>query len=167
MRPTEPLPLYHSWPLYDLHVHLAPVMIDHRVARSEDALAERGIGLWHCDLETEKLDWTNGVHDLFGLERNMAVPRPLAVSLYAPDCREAMERLRAYAIRYRRGFTLDADIRPLEGQARTIRLVAAPILRDDQVVALHGIKQLLNPKSALAERRAPALLPPPPQKGRS
>lgn len=167
MRPTEPLPLYHSWPLYDLHVHLAPVMVDHRVSRSDDALAERGIGLWHCDLQDERLNWTGGVYDLFGLERGMSVPRPLAVSLYDPDSREAMERLRAYAIRYRRGFTLDVDIRPLEGQTRTMRLVAAPILRDDQVVALHGVKQLLHPKSAFAERCDPTLLPPLPPKGRS
>jgi len=159
MRPTEPLPLYHSWPLYDLHVHLGPVTIDHRVARSDQALAERGIGLWHCDLQNERLSWTGGVYDLFGLDRDMSVSRPLAVSLYAPDSREAMERLRAYAIRYRRGFTLDVEIRPLDGDERTMRLIAAPILHGDQVVALHGIKQLLRPGSAFSERRDPTLLP--------
>ncbi len=158
MRATEPLPLYHSWPLYDLHVHLSPVTLDNRSAKSDQALAERGIGLWHCDLRDDRLSWTSGVYDLFGLDRDMTVPRPLAVSLYAPDPREAMEQLRSYAICYRRGFTLDVDIRPLNGgDERTMRLVAAPVLHDDRVVALHGIKQLLPQGSAFLERREPTI----------
>ncbi|NIJ17659.1 diguanylate cyclase [Sphingobium vermicomposti] len=158
MRPTEPLPLYHSWPLYDLHVHLSPVALDSYCAQGDLALAERGIGLWHCDLKDDRLSWTSGVYDLFGLEQGMTVPRLLAVSLYAPDSREAMERLRTYAICYRRGFTLDVDIRPLDSaDERTMRLVAAPILHDDQVVGLHGIKQILPRGSAFSERRHPTL----------
>lgn len=158
MRPTEPLPLYHSWPLYDLHVHLSPVALDSYCAQSDRALAERGIGLWHCDLKGDRLSWTSGVYDLFGLDRDMTVPRPLAVSLYTPDSREAMERLRSYAICYRRGFTLDVDIRPLNGAGeRTMRLVAAPVLHDDQVVALHGIKQLLPREPGFSGRQYPTL----------
>src|SRR3546814_15246237 len=105
LRPTEPLPLNHSWPLYALRDHLAPVMLDDRIARDDGALAERGLGLWHCDLGDDSLNWTDGVYDIFGLERGTAVPRPLAVSLSAPDSCAAMERLRAYALRHRRGFT--------------------------------------------------------------
>src|SRR3546814_13653545 len=45
LRPTEPLPLNHSWPLYALRDHLAPVMLDDRIARDDGALAERGRGL--------------------------------------------------------------------------------------------------------------------------
>ncbi|WP_231923222.1 hypothetical protein [Sphingobium cloacae] len=58
-------------------------------------LAARGMGLWHCDLATEKLRWTAGVFDIFGLDRRSEVTRAHAVSLYAPDSREAMARLRA------------------------------------------------------------------------
>lgn len=120
-----------------------PVPLDDRIVADDDALAERGLGLWHCDLSDESLNWTGGVYDLFGLEREMIVPRPLAVSLYAPDSREAMERLRAYAIRHRRGFTVDVDIRPLGGGECSMRLIAAPILVGARVVALHGVKQFL------------------------
>ena len=157
MRPTEPLPLHHSWPLIDLHQHLAPVMLDDRTARDDDALAERGLGLWHCDLSDNSLSWTSGVHDLFGIDRDMIVPRALAVSLYAPDSREPMERLRAYAIRHRRGFTLDVDIRPLDGGDCTMRLIAAPILQGAQVVALHGVKQFLPRGSASSRGLDPTL----------
>jgi PAS domain-containing protein len=157
VRPTEPLPLHHSWPLIDLHQHLAPVMLDDRTARDDDALAERGLGLWHCDLSDNSLSWTSGVHDLFGIDRDMIVPRALAVSLYAPDSREPMERLRAYAIRHRRGFTLDVDIRPLDGGDCTMRLIAAPILQGAQVVALHGVKQFLPRGSASSRGLDPTL----------
>lgn len=143
MRPTEPLPLHHSWPLHDMHVHLAPADLDNCTARNEEALGQRGIGLWHCELADDRLSWTSGVYDLFGIERGVEVPRPLAVSLYAPHSREAMEQLRAYAIRYRRGFTLDIDIRPLDGGACTMRLVTAPVIEGDRVVAIRGVKQLL------------------------
>lgn len=154
MRPIEPLPLNHSWPLCDLHTHLSPVMLDSSVARNDAALAERGIGLWHCDLADERLNWTAGVYDLFGLERGSVVPRALALSLYTPDSRDVMERLRAYAIRYRRGFTLDVDIRQADGAGQcAMRLVAAPVVNHDGiVVGLHGVKQLL-PKGAVASRR--------------
>ncbi|ALR19380.1 hypothetical protein [Sphingobium baderi] len=151
MRPIEPLPLHHSWPLYELRDHLAPLTLDDGIARSDAALAERGIGLWHCDLATEKLSWTAGVFDIFGLERHQEIARPHAVSLYVPDSREAMERLRAYAIRYRRGFTLDVDINGAEGGQCAMRLIAAPIIADDAVTALHGVKQIL-PKGAAASR---------------
>ncbi len=143
MRPTEPLALHHSWPLYDLHQHLASVSLDDRTARDDQALAERGIGLWHCDLSDDSLSWTSGVYDLFGIERGALLSRPLAVSLYQPESREVMEQLRAYAIRYRRGFTLDVDIRPLGGKKFTMRLIAAPILEGMRTVGLHGVKQFL------------------------
>ncbi|WP_420144452.1 diguanylate cyclase [Sphingobium sp.] len=159
MRPIEPLPLNHSWPLYDLRQHLAPVLLDSTIAHNDAALAERGLGLWHCDLADNALSWTAGVYDLFGLERDSIVPRALSVSLYAPDSREAMERLRAYAIRHRRGFTLDVDIHQADGMGQcAMRLIAAPILNDDGVVVgLHGVKQLLPKGSAASHRLDPTI----------
>ncbi|WP_313331362.1 diguanylate cyclase [Sphingobium yanoikuyae] len=143
MRPTEPLPLHHSWPLYDLREHLAPVVLDQDIAGNEAALADRGLGLWHCNLTDNSLNWTKGVYDIFGLEPGSIVSRPLSVSLYAHDSREAMERLRAYAIRHQRGFTLDVDIRRPDGSDCAMRLIAAPVLLDGETVALHGVKQWL------------------------
>lgn len=154
MRPIEPLPLHHSWPLSALHEHLAPIALDPSLARNDMALAERGLGLWHCDLlDDDRLRWTAGVYDLFGLERDRPVSRVLSASLYASESREAMEKLRAYAIRHRRGFTLDVDIDQADGGGRcAMRLVAAPVLdRRGGVIGLHGVKQLL-PKGSPASR---------------
>jgi len=144
LRPTEPLPLHHSWPLYDLREHLAPVVLDQEIAGNEAALADRGLGLWHCNLADSSISWTHGVYDIFGLEPGSIVPRLLSVSLYANDSREAMERLRAYAIRHKRGFTLDVDIDQADGGGRcAMRLIAAPVLLDGETVALRGVKQWL------------------------
>mgnify|MGYP006188323681 CR=1 FL=1 len=81
MRPTEPLPLHHSWPLYDLREHLAPVVLDQDIAGNEAALADRGLGLWHCNLADNSISWTQGVYDIFGLEPgSMGETSALAVS---------------------------------------------------------------------------------------
>ncbi|WP_323809640.1 diguanylate cyclase [Sphingobium baderi] len=151
MRSTEPLPLHHSWPLYDLRERLASVTLDDRTARSDAALAERGLGLWHCDLATQKLQWTAGIFDMFGLERDGEISRPRAVALYTPETREPMERLRAYAIRHRRGFTLDVDIDRADGGRCAMRLIGAPVIVGNAVIGLHGVKQVL-PKGAAASR---------------
>ena len=51
-----------------------------------------------------------------------------------------MERLRAYAIKHRRGFTLDARIVPVQGKPRWIRLIGAPVCEGRRVVRLEGLK---------------------------
>ncbi|MBH1998852.1 MAG: diguanylate cyclase, partial [Sphingomonadaceae bacterium] len=80
-------------------------------------------------------------------------------SLYAPDSREAMERLRAYAIRHKRGFTLDVDIHQADGMGQcAMRLIAAPLLNAEQdVIGLHGVKQLLPPGAAPSRRLDPTI----------
>jgi PAS domain-containing protein len=147
VKPTEPLPLHHSWPLigpghhFDLG-HLfdgdARGAID--PVRDEFMLRRHRIGRWACDLADERLTWSDEVHDLFGFPRGAIIPRADAVACYAEPSRAAMERLRRYAIRHRRGFTLDAEIITALGERRWMRLVAAPVFGDGRVVALSGLK---------------------------
>jgi hypothetical protein len=54
-----------------------------------------------------------------------------------------MERLRSYAIKHKRGFTLDAEIRPAVGGRRWMRLIAAPIYVRDRPARLHGLKLII------------------------
>jgi len=110
-------------------------------ARHPELLAAHGIGLWECTLSDNALSWTDGVFDLFGLPRGAAIERDEIAALYAEPSRSAMERLRAYAIKHRRGFTLDAEIMPVTGPVKWMRLIAAPVCVGRQVVRLHGIKQ--------------------------
>lgn len=151
LKPIEPLPLHHSWPLFEQerHFELGHAFACPRVAPSNqplpdaEELAARGIGLWECDLSDNALTWSAAVYDIFGLPRDAEASREEAVAFYAEDSRAVMERLRAYAIKHRRGFTLDAEIRPACGAPRWMRLTAAPICEGTRVVRLHGVKQLV------------------------
>lgn len=145
MKPTEPLQLFHSWPLSDVGRRFELGRVgDHDVLALDDAvLAHHGVGQWECDLSNNKLTWSDTVYDLFGLPRGSSVARDAVVTQYCEGSRTAMERLRAYTIRHVRGFTLDAEIRRTDGTHRWMRLVAAPVCVDDRVVRLVGTKRLL------------------------
>ncbi|WP_083937324.1 PAS domain-containing protein [Sphingomonas sp. PR090111-T3T-6A] len=151
MTPARPLQLDHSWPLFERGQRFdlgfvgdgeefllpgpAPFSADARL------LADHGIGLWQCDLADSSLTWSAEVFDLFGLPRDAVLSRPEIVALYCEESRAAMERLRAYAIKHRRGFTLDAEIRTVGGEHRWMRLSAAPMCVGGRVVRLHGLKR--------------------------
>jgi PAS domain-containing protein len=143
-----PSPLTHSWPLFEQRQRFdlgcltdgqngVPAMTGGDTA----PLTARGIGLWECDLHDNALTWTAGVYDLFGLPRGAILDRDAIAALYAEPSRAAMERLRAHAIKHRRGFTLDAEIVPVTGPRRWMRLIAAPVCVGRHAVRLHGIKQ--------------------------
>ena len=151
MKPTHPLPVHHSWPLYEREryfelgrLHGADTL--DAVANSGDiAAVERfGPGLpgwWECDLAAgNRLSWSNEVFDIFGLPRGAAVTRAEAAALYEEGSRAAREKLRAYAIKHRRGFTLDVEIRPTAAPPRWMRLIAAPLCVDGTIVKLQGLK---------------------------
>lgn len=151
MKPIEPLSLHHSWPLFELEQRfdlgrivgctLAGMTASTLPSLIDRELARVGIGLWECDLSDDSLAWSAGVYDIFGLPRDACFRRDDTVALYTEDSRVQMERLRAYAIKHRRGFTLDAEIRPAQGRPRRMRLIAAPVCENDRVVRLQGLKQ--------------------------
>lgn len=143
MKPAEPLALNHSWPLFerglrfDLGCLHAP---DFDYAEADDEwLAARGIGRWHCDLSTMRLTWSTGVYHLFDWQWDQTLERSAILPIYQSQSLSAVERLRSYAIRHRRGFTIDADLR-LSDTRRWVRVIGAPVCEDKRVVALQGWK---------------------------
>jgi PAS domain-containing protein len=141
-------PLTHSWPLFEQQQRfdLGRLLDEPTQARlvpecHPEFLTAHGVGLWDCDLSDNALSWTDGVFDLFGLPRGAVLARDEIAGLYVEPSRAAMERLRAHAIKHRRGFTLDAEIMPVTGPSKWMRLIAAPVCVGRQVVRLHGIKQ--------------------------
>ncbi len=137
--------MHHSWPLAeaDQRFDLGRLLDDPPAA---DGAAVRFVspdatpGLWACDLADNRLSWSRQVFRLFGLPEHAAPARCATVALYAEASRVAMERLRAHAIRHRRGFTLDVSVFPHDAGQRWLRLIAAPVCEGAQVVRLHGSK---------------------------
>lgn len=129
---SQSLILSHSWPIYEAAERI-PLSV-----RPDDAAP---IGMWTCLLETGELIWSPPVYALFSLPEDERLTRSLAVSLYLPESRRAMEELRAYAIKHCRGFTLDAQIRQPDGARRWMRLTALPVIDGRRVVRLTGTKQ--------------------------
>ena len=116
------------------------------LGRLDLVLPERCVGRWSCALADQSLTWDDSVFDLFGLPRDCAPTRAETVACYREPSRAAMERLRAYAIRHRRGFTIDVEIAPASGgPARWIRLSAAPHGSGRDVTILAGSKSDVTP----------------------
>jgi len=149
LKPGEPLVLHHSWPLFEQTQHfelgyvLNSAATDAVVPSAVGSIGPHHAGVWECDLSDDRLIWSGGVYDIFGLPREAVASRDEAVALYAEESRAKMERLRSYAIRHCRGFTLDAEIRPVSGPARWVRLIAAPVCERERVVRLHGFKLVI------------------------
>lgn len=144
MKPVAALPLTHSWPLFECGQHFDLGMTLDVTPLRGDLVTARPIetaGRWECDLRDNRLTWTPEVYALFGLPADTPPARADVLPLYEEGSRALMERLRAYAIRHRRGFTLDAEIRPADGGRRWMRLVAAPVIEEGRVVRLLGLKQ--------------------------
>jgi hypothetical protein len=158
LKPTHPLPVHHSWPLYerdryfDLGQIHGPDTLDAVADMADLADLDRSArsqpGWWECDLaDNNRLSWSNEVYDIFGFPRGAAVTRDETVALYGEGSRAAMEKLRAYAIKHRRGFTVDVEIRPVTAAARWMRLIAAPVCIDDRIVKLSGLKLIVPARS--------------------
>ena len=143
---TAPLELHHSWPLFqaprqfELGFVLSSAVIDAIAPSEVGALGIHHAGCWECDLSDNKLTWSGGVNDIFGLPRGAQLTRNEALSFYAEHSRAALERLRSYAIRHKRGFTLDIELRPASGGSRWVRLISAPVYENGRAVRLHGLK---------------------------
>jgi PAS domain-containing protein len=138
--------LMRSWPLWDRSKHfelgliLNSAITDALPPMEIGEVSAHHAGCWECNLINNSLIWSGGVYDLFGLPRGGNIDRKDVVPLYSVESRAAMESLRSYAIKHRRGFTLDVDIHPATGDRRRMRLITAPIVEGDVVVKLHGLK---------------------------
>ena len=144
-----PLELTQSWQLsqvgcqFELGLVLSSAVVDALPPSEVGQLGIHHVGCWECDLSDNSLTWSGGVHDIFGLPRDARVTRDEALSFYTEHSRAAMERLRAYAIRHKRGFTLDINIRPASGGNRWVRLISAPVCENGRAVRLHGLKVVI------------------------
>jgi diguanylate cyclase (GGDEF)-like protein len=98
-------------------------------------------GAWSCDLSSERLAWTSGVFDLFGLANGQTPERQAIVAMYDEESRDLLERRRSHAIKACSGFSLDAHIVRADGLERWIRITAATQTSNGRAERLYGMKQ--------------------------
>lgn len=98
-------------------------------------------GAWSCDLSSDRLSWTSGVFDLFGLANDRTPERHEIVEMYGEESRDLLERRRSHAIETSSGFSLDASIVRADGSERWIRITAATRTSDGRIGTLYGMKQ--------------------------
>jgi diguanylate cyclase (GGDEF)-like protein/PAS domain S-box-containing protein len=104
-------------------------------------MALAGMGAWSCNLADDKLSWTSGVYDIFGLPAASTLDRRQTIEMYTDHSREELSRLRAQAIATGGVFTLDAQIVRPDGEMRWMRINAEVIRRPGGPPILHGAKQ--------------------------
>ena len=122
--------------------HAATALSDEvRVRLYDQALNAARIGAWECDLETERLSWTEGVYDIFGYPTGNPLRRASIVDLYVDDSRRNMELARAEVIRSGRPVALDTEIRTWRGEKRWMRLSINAVREGGRPVRIFGSKQ--------------------------
>ncbi|PZA11350.1 GGDEF domain-containing protein [Rhodopseudomonas palustris] len=112
-----------------------------RLRLYDRALNAARIGVWECDLETERLSWTSGVYAIFGYPAGNPLRRASIVDLYIEESRRHMELARADVIRSGRPVTLDTEIRTWNGERRWMRLSIDALRVGDRSVRIFGCKQ--------------------------
>jgi diguanylate cyclase (GGDEF)-like protein len=109
-------------------------------------------GAWECNLETERLIWTDGVYDLFDLPRGAPLNRSMVLDLYEEESRKLMERMRSDAVKGAGSFTLDACIETRRGEIRWMRLTGDAVFENGRAVRLFGSKQDITHEKQLWDR---------------
>src|SRR5579859_7774853 len=133
--------------------HAATALSDEvRVRVYDQALNAARIGAWECELETERLTWTPGVHDIFGYPIGNPLRRANIVALYTDESRRSMELARAEVIRSGRAVTLDAEIRTWRGERRWMRLSINSVREDGRTARIFGSKQDITSDRQIIER---------------
>jgi diguanylate cyclase (GGDEF)-like protein/PAS domain S-box-containing protein len=122
--------------------HAAPALPDAvRLRLYDQALNHARIGAWECELETERLTWTPGVHDIFGYPIGNPLRRANIVDLYLEESRRNMELARDEVIRSGRAATLDTEIRTWRGERRWMRLSINTVGNNGRPRWIFGAKQ--------------------------
>lgn len=105
------------------------------------AMAAAKVGAWSCNLSNDKLSWTSGIYDLFGLPIATPLDRRETVQMYTEESREAMESLRAQAIARTGTVNFDAQILRADGGLRWMRVTGEIVRHAGGGSLLHGLKQ--------------------------
>ncbi|WP_202328853.1 sensor domain-containing diguanylate cyclase [Mesorhizobium sp. L-8-3] len=118
----------------------------------ERASVAARMGFWQCELPSERLTWSDGTYDLFGLQRRSGIVRSEILKGYSEESLARLGRVRGNAIEAGSGFGLDAEIRIPEVGTRWIRVSATVERRNGEPIRLFGIKQDITEEKKQLER---------------
>lgn len=113
------------------------------------SLAPAALGAWECNLANETLSWTDGIYDLFSLQRGSEIYRKATLDLYEERSRREMELRRSNAIRTGQGFALDCRIRAASGEKRWMRLIVGVGQQHGRPIRIFGSKQDITAEKGL------------------
>ncbi len=118
----------------------------------DQASAAARLGVWECDLVSEKLTWSDGTYDLFDLPRGTALVRGRTLGFYEEDSLRTLQAVRSRALKELKPFSLDVAIVTPKANRRWIRIHAT--LEDSGGVPrrLFGIKQDITEEKAQLDR---------------
>ena len=131
--------------------HVAPLPPEIRARLYDQAFGHTRIGAWECELATERLTWTSGVHDIFGYPTGNPLRRASIVDLYVDESRRNMELARAEVIRSGFAVSLDTEIRTWRGEKRWMRLSINMVGEGSRPARIFGSKQDITSEREILE----------------
>ena len=118
----------------------------------DQAAALVPMGAWSCDLRDERLTWTSGVFELFGLAMDRVPDRRAVIGMYDEESRDLLEWHRSRAIDTCSRFSIEARILRPDGDERWMRITAATRRANGRTEALFGMKQDITDDRARWDR---------------
>lgn len=125
---------------------------EHRRNLFDRASATARIGIWQCNLSDGSIIWTNGVYDLFEIERDSLITRETTLHHYTDESRKRMELIRNAAIAHCTDFSVDCEIITTSGKHRWMRLTGAVESRDGVAYRIFGMKQDITEEKLMADQ---------------
>lgn len=124
-------------------VLLKAMLADKERAERQFRQAERltSIGCWRLDLASEKVVWSEGIYDIYGIPFGGTQNLDDALAYYEPEDRIRLEAALDSAIRTGKPFDLELDLVPSSSSLKRVRIVGEPELEDGRVTALIGVLQ--------------------------
>lgn len=103
--------------------------------------AERAtnVGSWRVDLATHRLDWSDQVYAITGMERGRSISVEQAVGLYQSEDQAMVSMALAEAIEHGKPIAFETSIRRGDGERRRIRVVGERLDVDGRPDSIAGI----------------------------
>lgn len=124
-------------------VLLKAMLADKERAERQFRQAERltSIGCWRLDIATEKVVWSEGIYDIYGVPFGGTQNLDDALAYYEPEDRTRLEVALESAMRTGKPFDLELDLAPSSSSLKRVRAVGEPELEDGRITALIGVLQ--------------------------